>query len=442
MVYAVDVDGIISYISPQMSQYGYTPEDIIGKPVLQFIAPEDREKNWRRFQVLVATGSSEPVRLRWLNKDGTIAWVEVVANTVYDDSGQPIQRVGIMRNINYQIKIEDQLRQSEEKYRNLVEQINEVIYSIDLEGKISYISPAIEPFLGYNHAEVIGQPFVKFIVADDLPSARDSFGQLSTGAIPGPQEYRSLTKSGQTRWMQTSSHPVVQDDQVVGVQGVLTDITDRKLAEMHLKREAATAERERLARDLHDSVTQTLYSVAAIAEALPRIWERNQEQARRGLGDLTTLTLAALAEMRTLVLELRPGALEKQSLAELLHQLARGLAGRTSMPIDLNIDEEDCSVPAEVQIALYRITQEALNNIVKHARASQAEVRLACDAGQVKLIVADNGVGFNPQSVTSHRLGLDIMRERAQYIGAAFEIDSQPDIGTQISVLWQEKQEG
>ena len=131
-----------------------------------------------------------------------------------------------------------------------------------------------------------------------------------------------MTKSGQTRWMQTSSHPVVQDDQVVGVQGVLTDITDRKLAEMHLEREAATAERERLVRDLHNSVTQTLYSVAAIAEALPRIWERNQEQARRGLGDLTTLTLAALAEMRTLVLELRPGALEKQSLAELLHQLA------------------------------------------------------------------------------------------------------------------------
>ena len=85
------------------------------------------------------------------------------------------------------------------------------------------------------------------------------------------------------------------------------------------------------------------------------------------------------------------------------------------MPIDLNIDEEDCSVPAEVQIALYRITQEALDNMVKHARASQAEVRLACDAGQVKLIVADNGVGFNPQSVTSHRLGLDIMRERARY---------------------------
>jgi signal transduction histidine kinase len=145
--------------------------------------------------------------------------------------------------------------------------------------------------------------------------------------------------------------------------------------------------------------------------------------------------------MRTLLLELRPGALEKQSLAELLHQLVRGLLGRTRLPVNLSVDD-DCSMPPDVQTALYRITQEALNNIVKHARASQVQVSLECEPGLVKLLISDDGVGFNPQSVTSNRLGLDIMPERAHAIGAVFEIDSQPDRGTHINVLWQDQQEG
>jgi len=110
------------------------------------------------------------------------------------------------------------------------------------------------------------------------------------------------------------------------------------------------------------------------------------------------------------------------------------------MPININLDD-DCHMPTEVQVALYRITQEALNNIIKHARASHAHVNLVCEPGLVKLLVSDDGTGFNPQSVSSHRLGLDIMRERAQDIGAEFAINSQPDAGTQISVLWEEQQE-
>ena len=111
------------------------------------------------------------------------------------------------------------------------------------------------------------------------------------------------------------------------------------------------------------------------------------------------------------------------------------------MPINLSVDE-DYTLPADVQLALYRITQEALNNIVKHARASQATVSLECEAGLVKLTIKDDGVGFNPQSVTSHRLGLEIMPERALEIGAEFNIDSQPNQGTKISVVWREKLDG
>lgn len=105
------------------------------------------------------------------------------------------------------------------------------------------------------------------------------------------------------------------------------------------------------------------------------------------------------------------------------------------MSIILSLDE-NCRMPIDVQIALYRITQEALNNTVKHARASQAEVRLECDSGLVKLTISDNGVGFDPERVTTHQLGLDIMRERAQDIDADFEIIGQPDAGTRIIANW------
>ena len=180
--------------------------------------------------------------------------------------------------------------------------------------------------------------------------------------------------------------------------------------------------------------------MAAIADALPRIWERDQEQARKGLGDLTTLTNAALAEMRTLLLELRPETLEKQELPELLHQLSQGLMGRTSIQVSMNIDEH-CFLPGEAKIALYRITQEALNNIIKHSRTISAQINLVCDGGLVKLNISDNGVGFNPLSVSVHRLGLDIMRERAQDIGAHFAIESQANQGTMISVVWQKEKD-
>jgi len=151
----------------------------------------------------------------------------------------------------------------------------------------------------------------------------------------------------------------------------------------HLRRQVAAAavadERTRLARDLHDSVTQTLYAIAAIAEALPHVWDRRPQEARHTLDELRRLAQGALAEMRTLLLELRPAALLERPLGDLLHQLTDALLGRTHMPITTTVSGGH-PLPAEVQVALYRIAQEALTNSVKHAGASQAG--LSCAASR------------------------------------------------------------
>ncbi|HSJ53144.1 MAG TPA: GAF domain-containing sensor histidine kinase [Anaerolineae bacterium] len=198
---------------------------------------------------------------------------------------------------------------------------------------------------------------------------------------------------------------------------------------------AVVAERSRLARDLHDAVTQTLFSASLIAEVLPRIWDRNHEEGQRRLAELRELTRGALAEMRTLLLELRPSALEEANLGDLLHQLAESITGRARVPVTLEVEGE-CHLEVDAKIALYRIAQEALNNVAKHSGATAATIRLSCRPDQVELRVCDDGLGFDLETRPLNSLGLSIMRERAEAIGAALTIDSRPSCGTEITVSW------
>jgi signal transduction histidine kinase len=191
-------------------------------------------------------------------------------------------------------------------------------------------------------------------------------------------------------------------------------------------------ERTRLARDLHDAVTQTLFSATLIAEVLPDIWTMSQTEGWKRLDELRQLTRGALAEMRTLLMELRPSALAEIPLPNLLRQLCESLIGRARLPIELCV-EGTRKLPPDLQIGLYRITQEALNNIVKHAKATQATIHLHLNE-DVYLLIKDNGCGFDLTAVTPDHLGLRIMCERAEAIGAKFSISSQPGQGTQIFV--------
>jgi PAS domain S-box-containing protein len=200
--------------------------------------------------------------------------------------------------------------------------------------------------------------------------------------------------------------------------------------------EAATLEeRQRLARELHDSVTQMLFSASLITEVLPRLWERDQDDGRQHLDDLRLLTRGALAEMRTLLAELRPTALTEAELGELLRQLAEAMTGRTRVPVTLTVDGQR-ALPPEVQITLYRVAQEGLNNVARHAGASAVVMSLHAGPEGVALRIKDDGRGFDPSAVTPDHFGLHIMRERTDTIGATLAIDSAPGRGTQVVVRW------
>jgi GAF domain-containing protein len=201
------------------------------------------------------------------------------------------------------------------------------------------------------------------------------------------------------------------------------------------ERAAVAAERSRLARDLHDAVTQTLFSASLIAEVLPRIWERNPPEAQRRLEELRQLTRGALAEMRTLLLELRPAALAEANLGELFRHLTEAFSSRARIPVEFSI-QGSLDLSAEVKVALYRIAQEALNNVAKHAEATHAALRIVCSQNDISLTIQDDGCGFDPSTISSEHLGVGIMRERAEYIQARLQIQSQTGTGTTIVVVW------
>jgi PAS domain S-box-containing protein len=254
----------------------------------------------------------------------------------------------------------------------------------------------------------------------------------------GPSPYWDIEN---IRTFRTTVAPVFDDKgKIVRLVGASDDISDQKTAQKILmeqeRAEAVANERGRLARELHDAVTQTLFSTTLTAEVLPKIFEKNPEAGLKKLGELRELTRGALAEMRTLLMELRPEALADAELHDLLQHLTNAFIARARVPIEFKIDG-NCALPVEVKVAFYRITQEALNNITKHADPDQVILSLSCLPERFDLIIEDNGQGFDiKQELGSDHFGLKIMYERAKEVGAHLEIESHENQGTRIYLHW------
>ena len=348
--------------------------------------------------------------------------------------------------------IEEALRKSEAQYRDLVENANSVILQMDIQGRITFFNKYAQAFFGYTEREILGQSVIGTIVPRQDHNGVDLGAKLDD-VLEHPEDYPSsenenMRRNGERVWVAWTNRAIYDEQgEISEVLCIGIDRTQQKRAEealaQQLKQNAIAAERNRLARDLHDAVTQTLFSASLMAEVLPRLWEKDPEEGRRRLRELRELTRGALAEMRTLLLELRPATLVEAEMRTLLTQLAESITGRARIPVKVQIAGTDCGLPPEVKVALYRIVQEALNNVAKHSSATQAEVSLHCEAAtanepwHVVLHIRDNGQGFDPDQTGLSQLGLRIMHERAESIGAQVAVTSAPGEGTEIVVTWQ-----
>jgi PAS domain S-box-containing protein len=363
------------------------------------------------------------------------------------ENGKVVGLIGVATDITERKRAEKALRESEERFQQVVENAQEWIWEVDAHGLYTYASPIVERILGYKPEDVVGK---KHFYDLFHPEDREEPKKAAFEVFAQKQSFRefinrNVRKDGETVWLSTSGVPMLDEEgNLLGYRGADIDITERKRAEEALFQQtrevAVLEERSRLARDLHDAVTQTLFSASLIADVLPRLWERTPDEGQRRLQELRELTRGALAEMRTLLLELRPSALVDAELGDLLRQLAESIIGRARVPVALEMEGE-CDLPAGVKVALYRIAHEALNNVAKHAGASQATVNLRCRPEHVELHVSDDGRGFDPEGIPLESLGLGIMRERteaigAEAIGATLTVESEIGRGTEVMVIW------
>jgi PAS domain S-box-containing protein len=334
-----------------------------------------------------------------------------------------------------------ELQRSEQRYRYLLRNSPDIAWSTDSSGRLTFLSDVFEQVTGRAASEVLGRKMSTLVHRDSKERSDVAWAAISHAPYPD-QEFRFLLPAGKgAEPIPASLRAVamVEDGQFVGAHGLVRDLRQQVRMEEDLSRHASelasAQERARLAQELHDSVTQALFSMTLTTRSVELLVERDPDAALRMLAELRELEREALAEMRALIFELRPGNLEEDGLVQALRTHAAGVQARTGLPVSCDSQLDGERAPLEIESALYRIAQEALHNVVKHAGATRASVELTGSPEGLTLVIADDGAGFDEHSVPAGHLGLAGMRNRAEQIRARFSIESVSGQGTRIEVV-------
>jgi PAS domain S-box-containing protein len=343
----------------------------------------------------------------------------------------------------YAEAMEKELKESEERFRALADFTYDWEYWLTPGGNYVYVSPSCERITGYSSDEFQRTPeLLEMIVhADDREVvAKHLREEPVEGSVVYPIEFRIITRNGEDRWLEHVCQPVYSSDgNYLGRRGSNRDITERRRAEgaleVQVKEKAVAAERSRLARELHDSVTQALYSVTLYAEATRLALSAEKQQvAAENLRDLHNIAREAMLDMRMLIFELHPPVLKEEGLVAALQARLASVESRARLQTEIRVEGER-RLPLAVEEELFRIALEALNNVIKHANAQQVSVALKFDGKGVCLEIVDDGVGFDPDTAKeSGGMGLLGIEERVQRIQGSFAIKSTPGDGTTLRV--------
>ncbi|QEG27869.1 Oxygen sensor histidine kinase NreB [Gemmata obscuriglobus] len=436
---------------------------------LAHIHPDDREAVRAAFDQSVRHGRLLSTEFRAVWPDGTVRWLRDQGD-VFGTAGQA-RMTGACVDVTERREAEDAVRASEERLRLILESATDfAIITLDAGRAVTTWSPGAEATFGFTAGEMMGRPGDLLFTPEDRASGapeQEATEARETGRAA--EERWHVRKDGSRFWASGVLAPLGTDG-ANGFVKVLRDLTERKRAEDELRRardelelrvaerttELAAAldaletemqrrrdlvrrlgtaqedERQRVARDLHDTVGQLMAGLALAFKAVEQSGALPAAAVTR-LADAQRVMNELGREVHGLAVRLRPTALDDFGLEAALAQLVTEWSGRTGVPAEFHASGL-ARLPREIETAVYRVVQEALTNVAKHANATTAGVAVARPDGFVSVVIEDDGAGFDPLAPPKGRLGLLGMRERVELLGGSIDIESSPGAGTTVTV--------
>jgi PAS domain S-box-containing protein len=436
------------YVSPAYEKiWGRPCSELYAAPSswVDAIHPDDRKQIAERALVHQVSGDYNEV-YRIVRPDGSIRWIQDRAFPISDAVGTVYRIVGIADDITSRKEAWDALGEGEARKRAIMEAALDAIITIDHEGQMIELNPAAGRILAHNRATLVGQNFLDVIPPLLRPWFQHGLAKCFTGdkgpSLGSRVEVPALRADG-SRFFAEFTITRIRLPGKPMFTIYIRDITPLKRTEAELRSlsqriiSAQEAERSRIAQELHDGVNQLVASVKMrlhkVQDNLPEL----KPSAREILFRCDRLLIKVLEENRRIAHNLRPPDLDQLGLAAACTGFLNEVQSRTNMQIECHITSQVNRLAPEIGLHLFRMVQEAINNIEKHARATLVKVQIRLQRDEVVLKVQDDGRGFDPQNLAAGRkgrrgLGLTHMRERALSLGGTFTLTSQPGTGTTV----------
>ena len=444
-VWALDTERRTTFVNAKMAaMLGYTPDEMVGQHVDHFTAERDKEFAANRFE-LMRGGLIDTYDRPCLHRDGSIVWVELSTTQILNDNGDFVGSFGFATDQSRRHAAEDALRESEERYRTIVETTSEGIIACDRDGVILFANSTACTMLGRSSDALIGQQVAHFLEANAGENVTDRYREAvrSRSSFFARSELHIVRPDGSSVWADIRAATLGgSSTRDPGVLIALSDGTDRRAADEargQLSLQLASAEnrqRTNLANDLHDGAIQTLAAVALRLGILRRDTQTSDAATSSAAKELEIGVLNTVRELRTLLFELAPPDPEGGGLARALRNLAEAIVGGTTITVQVE-DTDEVHVPQNTALVLLRVASEALSNVLRHSNATDISITLAQDAQCFIMRIADNGVGFDIPTIrnTPGHYGLTAMADRARASGGDISFESTVDHGTTIVAL-------
>jgi two-component system sensor histidine kinase UhpB len=459
VIFLTDQEGIITYINPEFSRlYGYSSDEVIGKTTprilkSEFMTSQDYEQFWETLL------DRQVVRGEFINKckDGSLVTVEGSANPILDEYENIIGFLAIQRNITERKKAEEALEKANAFQQLIVDGVGHPIMVIESDYQVTMANKSAQEF-SYGEVESASLIYCyqmshrQEVPCDGIehPCPLQNVRESGQPVTVVHQHYQA---NGERKFVEVVASPLRSTDgSIRGIIESMRDITEHKQAEEALIQyterlraisaqlaEVEDLERQRLARELHDQVGQNLTALGINLNIIQmQMPETVSTSVRYHLEDSLSLVEQTTERIRDVMADLRPPVLDDYGLVAALRWYGEKIARRIEIPITVEGEEPSPRLDSHVENALFRIVQEALTNVTKHAQASFVKISVDVEGSILRLTLVDDGVGFDPEDITQPEngrgWGLLSITERAESVGGKCRIVSSPNQGTRLIV--------